>query len=106
MDSDGKIIVCRGWSWVVVRFSNASHVFIIAIMTAKLENCFIMFNDKNVLSSSYQNVKKSTATSKAQSQYLNHNHKLHMLYLQMFVERKVEEFNKVYYKESATASVL
>ena len=54
----------------------------------------------------YQNVKKSTSTSKAQSQYVNHNHKLHMLHLHMLVERKVGEFNKVYYKESATASVL
>ena len=44
----------------------------------------------------YQNVKTSMATSKAQSQYLNHNHKLHhMLHLHMFIERKVEEFNKV-----------
>ena len=43
----------------------------------------------------YQNVKTSTATSKAQSQYLKHNHKLHKLHLHMFIEKKSEEFNKV-----------
>ena len=43
----------------------------------------------------YQDVKTSMATSRAQSQCLNHNHKLHMLHLHMFVERKVEKFNKV-----------
>ena len=32
--------------------SEWSHIFIIAIMTAKLENCFILFIHKNVLNSS------------------------------------------------------
>ena len=43
----------------------------------------------------YQNVKTSMATSKAEAHYLNHNHKLHMLHLYMFVGRKVEKFSKV-----------
>ena len=33
--------------------SEWSHIFIMATMTAKLENCFILFINKNVLSSSY-----------------------------------------------------
>ena len=33
--------------------SEWSHIFIIAIMTAKLENCFILFNNKYVMSSTY-----------------------------------------------------
>ena len=50
----------------------------------------------------YQNVKTSMAASKAQSQYLKHNHKLHMLNRRKRLRNSI----KLNYKESATAGVL